>query len=140
MLISDNGISKVWRDGSWVYKKQPKTRTDNEIYALQHLYDTGYVPYAEQVSIDIIKMEDLGQGESVTDPDSFMKHRAIILRMLEEKGLRHGDLTIYAIIVKNNKPYLIDWGESRTWDDPRPDKRREGDKYWLSKTMATLCP
>jgi hypothetical protein len=87
MLISDNGISKVWRDGSWVYKKQPKTRTDNEIYALQHLYDTGYVPYAEQVSIDIIKMEDLGQGESVTDPDSFMKHRAIILRMLEEKGL-----------------------------------------------------
>ena len=140
MLISDNGISTVWRRDGWVYKKQPKHLCDNEAYALQHLYDTGYVPFAEQVAIDTIRMEDLGESEPITDPHAFMWHLPVILRMLREKQLRHGDLTLYAIIVKENKPYIIDWAESRTWDDPRPDKRREGDAHWLSRTMMNLCP
>jgi serine/threonine-protein kinase RIO1 len=140
VLISDNGVSRVWRRDGLVHKRQPKYLTDNEIYALHHLYDTGYVPFAEQTAIDTVAMEDLGKSEPVTNSGAFMQHRAKILRMLEKKGLRHGDLTTYSIIVKNNKPMLIDWGESRTWNDPRPDKRREGDKYWLSKTMASLCP
>ena len=140
MLISENGISTVWRKDGWVYKKQPKHLCDNEAYALQHLYDTGYVPYAERLTIETVRMKDLGKSEPVTDSEAFMQHLAKILKMLEEKGLRHGDLTSYAIIVKDNKPYIIDWAESRTWDDPRPDKRREGDKHWLSKTMASLCP
>ena len=139
-MLSDNGVSMVWRMEGWVYKKQPKHLCDNEWYALEHLYDTGYVPYAERVNIETIRMEDLGQSEPVTDVEEFMRHQDLILKMLEDKGLRHGDLTSYGIIVKENKPYLIDWAESRTWDDPRPDKRREGDKYWLSRTMASLCP
>ena len=141
MLISDNGISRVWRsEDGWIYKKQPKHLTDNEWWALQTLYKTGYVPYAESIDIDTIRMEDLGESEPVTDAEAFMRHRAIILQTLKDHGLRHGDLTEYAIIVKDNKPMIIDWAESRVFTDPRPDKRREGDAFWLTQTMQALCP
>lgn len=140
MLISDNGVSRVWREDGWVYKKQPKHLTDNEWWALQNLSQTGYVPYAEKAGIETIRMEDLGKSEPVTDAAAFMHHRDIILQTLKDYGLRHGDLTTYAIIVKDNKPMIIDWAESRTFTDPRPDKRREGDAYWLTETMQALCP
>ena len=140
LVISDNGVSKVWLENGHIYKRQPKTNTDNEWYALEVLAATGYVPRAERVDIELIRMEDLGQSEPVTDATEFMRHLPIILQTLEGYALRHGDLTKYALIVKNNKPYIIDWGESRHWYDPRPDKRREGDEYWLTKTMEELCP
>lgn len=140
MIISDNGVSRVWRENGHVYKKQPKYLTDNEIYALQVLAETGYVPRAERIDKETVRMEDLGQSEPVTDASAFMVHLDRVLNVLRECSLRHGDLTKYALIVKNNRPYIIDWGESRHWYDPRPDKRREGDEYWLSKTMRELCP
>lgn len=140
MLISNNGVSKVWRENGHVYKKQPKYMTDNEAYALQVLSSSGYVPKAEQVDIETIRMEDLGKSEPVTDTEEFMSHLPKVLAALQAVALRHGDLTVYAVIVKGNKPYIIDWGESRHWYDPRPDKRREGDKFWLTKTMKSLCP
>ena len=140
LVISNNGVSKVWRENGHIYKQQPKTMTDNEWYALQVLADTGYVPKAELVDIEIIRMEDLGESEPVTDAEEFMRHLHTILQHLRLHALRHGDLTKYALIVKDNKPYIIDWGESRHWYDPRPDKRREGDEYWLTKTMEELCP
>ena len=138
-MMSDNGISKVWRVGEWVYKKQPKTLTDNEWWALNCLYKTGYVPYAEKVDIETIRMEYL-EREPVTDTEAFMHHLPVVLQTLKAYGLRHGDLTEYAVIVKGNKPILIDWAESRIFTDPRPDKRREGDAFWLTKTMQALCP
>lgn len=139
-VVSDNGVSRVWREGGFVYKRQPKYLTDNEIYALQVLFPTGYVPWAERTSIDTIKMEDLGNPEPVTDKTAFMAHLPLVLDALKSCSLRHGDLTVYAVIVKENRPIIIDWAESRTWYDPRPDKRREGDRYWLTRTMEELCP
>ena len=57
---------------------------------------------------------------------------------MEALGIRHGDLTQYAIIVVNNKPHFIDWAESRWKRDPAPDKRPEGDRYWLNKTIQEM--
>lgn len=139
-VVSDNGVSKVWRRDGHIYKKQPKFMADNEIYALQVLAPTGYVPKAKRVDKETIRMEDLGQSEPVTNAQEFMSHLPKVLQALEDAALRHGDLTTYAVIVKGNKPYIIDWGESRHWYDPRPDKRREGDRHWLTKTMQSLCP
>jgi RIO-like serine/threonine protein kinase len=139
-VISDNGVSKVWREEGYVYKRQPKHLCDNEWYALRVLYETGYVPFAEQIDISTIRMKDLGKSERVTNAEEFMRHLPLILECLERYEIRHGDLTKYALIVKNNRPYVIDWAESRYWHDPRPDKRREGDRHWLTKTMRELCP
>lgn len=140
MIISDNGISKVWREDGHIYKRQPMYMTDNEWYALQVMCPTAYVPKAERLGKELIRMEDLGASESITDAKAFMAHLPTILQALKDVALRHGDLTKYAIIVKDNRPLIIDWGESRHWYDPRPDKRREGDKHWLTKTMREMCP
>ena len=130
---------KVWRVSNRVYKQQPKFLTDNEIGFLTLMYPSGYVPYAEQVNIDTIEMEDLGESQKITDIDEFKAHLPKILTALREARIRHGDLTRYAIVVRDNKPYIIDFAESRWWNDPRPDKRREGDEYWLTRTMHELC-
>jgi RIO-like serine/threonine protein kinase len=137
-VISDNGISRVWREGEWIYKQQPKHLTQNEIWCLEQLYPFGYVPYAKQVEINLIKLDYI-KSEKITKPEVFMAHLPEVLFCLKSVGIRHGDLTRYAVLVRNNKPIIIDFAESRLICDPRPDKRPEGDEYWLKKTMRELC-
>lgn len=137
MIISDNGISKVWREGLWVYKQQPKFLTDNEIWCLQTLYPSGYVPFAEQVEMEVIRLEYI-QTNPITDFSIVRKHLDRIINDLVYYGIRHGDLTDKNILIRGNHPFIIDWSESRLACDPRPDKRREGDVYWLQKTFDKL--
>ncbi len=136
-LYSDNGVSKVWQDGNWVYKRQPKFMTDNEIWCLEHMYDTGYVPYGEQLEAELIRIRKVNT-EKITDPQIFLFHTDLLLIAMYEVGIRHGDLTLYHVLPVNNRPKIIDWGESRAFCDPRPDKRIEGDEFWLSKTMQEI--
>ncbi len=138
-LLSDNGISRVWRDRHWIYKRQPKYFTDNEFHALSTLEYTGYVPRsAQRVDVSTVRMEYIDSG-LVTNAHKFMLHYELILTVLRHHSLRHDDLTIHSILVYNNFPVLIDWAESRTFDDPRPSKRPEGDAYWLKRTLEELC-
>jgi len=95
------------------------------------------MPYAEQVDRDLLKIEYI-PNEDVTDPDEFLSHLEHVLHSLQKCNIAHGDLTTYAIRVKDNKPYLIDFSESRFIDDPRPHKRPEGDKYWMTYSMHQL--
>lgn len=136
--ISDNGVSRVDFLDGFAYKRQPKFMTDNEYWCLEKLYPTGFVPHVEQVEIELLKIEWI-DNEPVTDAIAFMGYCSHVLMVLEDAGIRHGDLTEYSVLVKDNKPILIDFAESRLWDDPRPDKRREGDSYWLLKTMEKIC-
>lgn len=140
MLISDNGISKVWRrkDSNWVFKQQPDFLTTNEIYCLKIMYPSGYVPKAEQVSSNIIRIEYI-RNEPVTEPDLLWYYFPCILKALEKAEIRHSDLTRYAVLVRGNRPYIIDFAESRLFCDPRPDKRLGGDEFWLKKTFEELC-
>ena len=137
-MISDNGVSRVWRDGNWIFKQQPKFMTDNEIWCLETMlrYDR-YVPSAEQVEIELIKMEYIEQT-LITDFDVLRGHFEQILYTLGFAGIRHGDLTRPNILIRNNHPYLIDFSESRLTYDPRVDKRPEGDKYWLWRTFDEI--
>jgi tRNA A-37 threonylcarbamoyl transferase component Bud32 len=136
-LISNNGVSKVWADGDWIFKRQPKTLTDNEIYALERLVHYGYVPYAEQVEIELVRIERV-RKQNVTNPKEFLKHIDLVLAVFKEAEIRHGDLTKPHILPVDNRPIIVDWGESRAMCDPRPDKRREGDEYWLKKSMNEI--
>jgi RIO-like serine/threonine protein kinase len=142
-LISDNGISRTWQvtdpnGKKWLYKQQPKFLCDNEIWILQKLYPSGYVPFAEQVEMEVIRLEWIENGP-VTDVDIFKWHMTRLLHMLKYAGIRHGDLTEKNVLVKNNHPFLIDFSESRLACDPRPDKRPQGDEYWIAVTIERLC-
>lgn len=138
-LLTDNGVSRVWlAEDGWVYKRQPRFLTDNEIWCLQTMEPSGYVPKAEWLDFDLIRMEHV-VNEPVSDPEAFLAHLPHVLFAMREVGIRHGDLTRYAVLVRANKPIIIDWAESRLTCDPRPDKRREGDAWWLNKTMMELA-
>lgn len=137
-LITDNGVTRVFKQGQFIYKHQPKFMTDNEIWCLRRMLPSGYVPRAVQTGMEEIRLEYIN-SEIVTNKPFFMGHSSLVLHALYMAKIRHGDLTEYSILVRDNKPLLIDFSESRLWDDPRPDKRREGDRYWIKKTMEKLC-
>jgi RIO-like serine/threonine protein kinase len=137
--LSGNSISRVWREGDSIIKCQPKYLADNEHWALKLLLFTDYVPRVISRHDDETVIMEFVESEPVTDSRAFMSHYWRVLHVLEHARLRHGDLTEYSVLVRNNRPIIIDWAESRTWDDPRPDKRIEGDAYWLKKTMEKLC-
>lgn len=137
--VSFNGVSRVWRgNNGYIYKRSTPFLTNNEYYLLDLLRHSYYVPYSYRYDKYTIMMEDKGKGERVTDKASFIKHMRNIADLLRKHKIRHGDLTRYAIIVKNNKPYIIDFAESRLASDPRPDKRSEGDSYWIEKIIDEL--
>ena len=137
-MISDNGISRVWREDGFVFKRQPKHLAQNELWGIHAMNSSGYVPIAVWEDKETVRMQDLGESEPITDRDEFLSHLPKILSALESARIRHGDLTDKALIVKDNKPYIIDFAESRMWDDPRPDKREGGDEWWLTKTMLQM--
>jgi len=138
-LLSDNHISLVWRghDG-WIYKRSITFLIENEFYFLQLMWLTGFVPQSERYDKYTVRLRDLGESEPVTDRAKFKHYLDMLLQTLRTKGIRHGDLTSYSLIVKNNKPYVIDFSESRLMLGTRPDKRPEGDAYWLSQTYHEL--
>jgi RIO-like serine/threonine protein kinase len=132
--------SIVWLENGRIYKSQPKYNTDNEYYFLQTLADSGYVPQdVRQEDVELISMEYIPPQE-VTDPGEFSSHYWPIIWMLEEKGIRHGDLTEYSVLVKDNTPIMIDFAESRWLSDSIPPKRPESDKELLHKAMERICP
>lgn len=138
--LSGNSVSRVWREGEWIYKQQPKYLADNEWYALRTMADyDDFVPSpVKRIDEETIRMPFV-ENEPVTNVELFMSHYKHLLYTLGVAKLRHGDLSEYSVLVRDNRPVIIDWAESRTWDDPRPDKRRAGDAYWLRKTMMKLC-
>ncbi|MHA2046501.1 MAG: hypothetical protein ACW99G_17070 [Candidatus Thorarchaeota archaeon] len=101
------------------------------------MYPTGYVPYAEQLEDELVRMQRLS-SKRITNPKKFMTYFDKVLDAMNSVGIRHGDLTLPHVFVVENKPKIIDWGESRVACDPRLDKRREGDKFWLNKTMKEM--
>ena len=140
-LISDNGISRVWLDiaNGYIFKRSIPFLIENEFYFLQSMWSRGFAPSSVRWDKYTIQMTYLGESDPVTDKPKFRHNCKKLLEALKDAGIRHGDLTEYAIIVKNNHPYVIDFAESRFWDDPRPDKRLEGDKHWLWKSVEQIC-
>lgn len=139
VLVSDNSVSKVYRcpDG-FIYKRSIPFLIENELHALQRMYITGHVPRAIRYDKYTIQIVDFGNSEPVTNFKEFKITCLSLLRALKRVEIRHGDLTPPHIIVKGNWPYVIDWAESRLLEDPRPDKRPEGDAYWLNKTVQEI--
>lgn len=141
-LSTRDSRSVVWLENGRIYKQQPKYLTDNEFFWLKAMESSGYVPLSVvQESIDIVSMEYV-QHTPVTDPSAFMSHYLPVLEAMAEAGgvgVRHGDLTEYAVLVRNNKPVIIDWAEARLKDSPIVSKRPEPDMEWLQKTMRQLA-
>ena len=131
----------VWREGRIVFKQQPKYLSDNEFGFLMAMKEVSpeYIPrHVHRVDIETIAMVAV-EKEDITDPIAFMSHLPKVLAALEKAGIRHGDLTEYAIIPHDNCPIVIDFAESRWIIDPIPPKRPEPDAVLLERAMRKLC-
>jgi 2-polyprenyl-3-methyl-5-hydroxy-6-metoxy-1,4-benzoquinol methylase len=73
--------------------------------------------------------------EKITDEDNWIRSYNDIINILLKENIRHGDLTLYNVFPKNNKPILIDFNESRYYNENLHDKRKEDDSHWLWRTM-----
>jgi len=127
----------VIRKDDVIYKVQPLFFTDNEMWALQELGDTGFVPVAERVDDETICMEFI-ETEKITDPDRFRRGCDELLMVMSDARIKHGDISPPHVLVRYNYPVLIDWSESRYWYDPRPSKRRESDAELLHAVMEEM--
>jgi RIO-like serine/threonine protein kinase len=138
--MQHNGYARsiVWFDkddtGSWCYKRQCKTMCDTEMWCYDAMASSGYVPKAERVEVEVIRTEYI-EPQPVTDGAAYLDHFEKVLEALENAKVRHGDLTEYSVIPHGDRPYLIDWAESRHACDPMPGKREEPDAFWLWNTM-----
>ena len=84
-----------------------------------------------------IELTDLGDTEEVTNTDELLTHAIHLLAWLTQFRIHHGDLTAPNIIIRGNKPYAIDFGESIDLDAPptRQSKRPEPDWFHLLQAM-----
>jgi len=139
LLRQRTEVFSVWRLGNRVYKQQPKYLTDNEFHFLFAFRNSIYCPlYVRQEDIETISMEYIPEGR-VVNPEEFMYHFPHVINDLREANIRHGDLTEYAIRIRDDRPYIIDFSESRWYFDPMPSKRREADSVLLMRAMKKLC-
>ena len=136
-IIKDHPCSKVWLDGGYIYKWQPKFLSQNELWCLETMFNTGFVPFAERVELEVIRMEII-KDEPPTDVKLLRRNIISVLIALDTYGIRHGDLTRPNVLIRNSCPVLLDFSESRLMADPRPDKRPEGDDYWLRRTIQEI--
>lgn len=136
-MVKDHPCSRVWLYGTHIYKWQPKHLTENEIWCLEAMAMSNFVPIAERVELEIIRMEFI-TDENASNAKLLLNNVEHALRWLALCGIRHGDLTRPNVLVKDNRPILLDFSESRLVTDPRPDKRPGGDGFWLRCTIQGI--
>jgi len=125
-------------DDGYVYKSQPKSWTDNEMYFYGLLKGSRYIPgLVQQVGLELIRMEYI-PPQRVTNYVEWWKHYDVVLRELSEVNIKHGDLTEYSVLVRDNMPILIDFSESRLLSSPIPSKRPGHDGFWLERAMKAI--
>lgn len=108
----------------------------NEARFLKELRGTGFVPHIFLDEPDRIVMQDLGESETVIDPDVFRRNAILLLNTLNIYRIKHGDLTDSNVIIKNDRPMAIDWCEAVRLDERREGKRPEPDSYHLWNVVA----
>ncbi len=135
---------RVILNGVPVLYKRPKDEQEVGFLRLHHdcllkLEGTGVAPESflfpnvEYGVGDLWPEEDLGTNQTITIDNEveFSRGCVRLLSELHSKGIHHADLTYYNVIVKNNRPYAIDFHESQFFGDDTPPKRPEGDAYWM---------
>lgn len=136
-LLKDHPCSRVWLYGDHIYKWQPKFLTENEIWCLEAMLYSGFVSIAERVDLEVIRMEFI-TDENPKNAKLLLNNVERVLKALILCGIRHGDLTRPNVLIRDNRPILLDFSESRLVTDPRPDKRPGGDRFWLKCTVQGI--
>ena len=142
VLIKDNGEVKTSRnpDNNTIVKVSTTEKglilLANEARWLHHLGESDFTPRLLMDEPGRIVMQDLGESQEVFNLFNFRRNSIFLLNMLRFYGVKHGDLTAPNIIIKNDHPMAIDWGEAVELGGSLPSKRPEPDATHLWAVVA----
>ncbi len=108
----------------------------NEARWLHHLSESGVTPRLLMDEPGRIVMQDLGESQEVSNLYNFRRYSIFLLNTLRYYGVKHGDLTAPNIIIKNDHPMAIDWGEAVELGGTLASKRPEPDATHLWAVVA----
>jgi len=116
--------------------KEVNRAIHNAAEKLRIMEGSGFSPSLLGEKRESILMEDLGESDGVWGFDAddwkdFNRELVKCLIKLRQMNLRHSDLNGNNIIIKNKKPYFIDWWETHFIDEKPPGKSHLTDAYWL---------
>ena len=146
-LLKDQVHMTTHRGSDWRILKTAKDSTGvwhlfNETAFLAMMEKSGYVPkvldyIGTEGAPTSIFLEDLGDTEPVTDNDVVLTHAIHALSWLRTTRVRHGDLTAPNIIIRNDRPYIIDFSQAIDMDAPptRQPKRPEPDWFHMLQAI-----
>ncbi len=108
----------------------------NAARMLQIMDGSGFTPDLIDHGEGWIIESDLGKSEVVTDGELFRHNMTRLLATLRARNVRHGDLTGGNTIIRNNWPWLTDWGEAHVIGVKAPQKTPFSDSHLLWRTVA----
>ena len=109
----------------------------NEARWLSSLEGAGIAPSIIDAGQGWVLEQDLGDSDPApTNGEAFRRHMIQVIWTLRDRGVRHGDLTSANIVLRDNRPWLIDWQEAHAFDEPAPRKRPVSDSYLGFRTVA----
>lgn len=134
---TDDGILIVGHyDCGKERRRQVHQAIKNAAEKLKIMNGCGFVPKVLKEKRDSILMEDLGQSDTLFDftSDDWKDFNRLLVKALitlRQKNIRHSDLNGNNIIIKNKRPYFIDWWESHFIGEEPPGSSPFHDAYWL---------
>lgn len=115
--------SRVYRDGNGLllkfFRGGNPSKVEREFRFLEALNGSPYFPEPSGFGPEWIVMADLGEPEPIRDAKKAGRHGWLLLRDLHAAGIKHNDLIVPNIIVRDDIPHVIDFGWSR-WAHEEP--------------------
>jgi len=141
-VYRENGIVKKWAYGGEKASPRCINGVHNEARMLRELSGTGVAPQLLEEGDDYIVEEDLGVNQPVKNLEALRRNGVRLLWTLQQHRISHGDPWIRLaskgkkgnIIIRDDRPMLVDFKMSRFFDEPMLDYRETSDQYhfWLN--------
>ena len=119
------------------WNEEAERQLINNLRFIRDLQDTPYVPRLLASGGSYALVEYVAD-EPITDRVRFAANCTDLRDILERRGIVHGDLTRINVLVRDNVPVLCDFDQSRYRNEDRPDKRPEGDAYWIAQLIEAV--
>lgn len=116
-----------------------EAEVQNEVRFLKALASTPFVPQLRSAAENKLIVENV-VGEPVRDEALFLRNCIGLLHAFRERGICHGDLTAKNIIVRNDCPVAIDFGESHFVGAGEHHKRPKPDAYYFWRAINEKHP
>ncbi len=147
-VYRENGVIRKWAYGGENANPRCVNGVHQEARMLRELSGTGIAPELIEEGDDYILEEDLGESQPVVSFDDLRRNGVRLLWTLQQHRISHGDpwFTLDKkkkkgnVIIRDDRPMLVDFKMSRFFDEPIFDYRETSDQYHFWLNLAKVSP